>query len=101
LIDDSFQLHEKLGETLVSILNIQTAFGLRSQDFGELAVSFFFGTLLFSFIVTAYLRSNSLWKKISKHIVDTVISFFRHSTGHGSHYDTLRQINMESGRRLG
>jgi hypothetical protein len=68
LIDDSLQIHETFGLFLVDYFGIQPAFGLRAQDFGELSVSIFFGTLLFLFIGVAYLLSDSKAKEISKHL---------------------------------
>ena len=38
LVDDFFELHERIGGALVPLLDIQPRFGLRAQDFGELAV---------------------------------------------------------------
>src|SRR6056297_2813733 len=39
LFDDSLQIHERMGGFVVELLNIQEAFGLRGQDYGELIVS--------------------------------------------------------------
>ena len=38
LMDDALQLHERGGAWLVQMMDIGSAFGLRGQDFGELAV---------------------------------------------------------------
>jgi hypothetical protein len=43
LIDDSFEFHERAGALLAELFNFQPALGLRAVDFGELAVSAFFG----------------------------------------------------------
>lgn len=36
VVDDLFQVHEKVGEYFVEVLNLQSALGLRAEDFGEL-----------------------------------------------------------------
>lgn len=48
--DDFFQLHERVGESLANYLQLLPAFGLRAQDFGELAVFGFFG-LMFALLI--------------------------------------------------
>jgi len=68
LLDDSLQIHEKLGRYLVNYFELQPRFNLRAQDFGELSVSILFGLLLFSFIGGAYLFSDRTAKQISKHL---------------------------------
>lgn len=78
LLDDSAQIHENIGGYIVKQYDIQPLFGLRAQDLGELGVSLFFGGVLFSFILISYFFSNSLEKKISKHlfILVMVLAFF-------------------------
>ncbi|XOF35360.1 MAG: hypothetical protein ACL93V_08770 [Candidatus Electrothrix sp. YB6] len=68
LLDDSFRVHEQLGEFLVNYFGFHGIFNLRAQDFGELAVSAVFGVLLFSFIGWAYLFSTNHERKISHNI---------------------------------
>jgi hypothetical protein len=68
LVDDSLRIHERLGGLIVRRFDIHSAFGLRGQDFGELIVSFFFGTLLFSFIAAMHYVSHFSDKRISKHL---------------------------------
>jgi hypothetical protein len=74
LLDDSLEIHERLGRYLVKYFEIQPRFHLRAQDFGELSVSIFFGVLLFSFIGVAYLFSNGTAKRISKYLFILVMS---------------------------
>ncbi len=74
LLDDALEIHEKLGNYLVNYFELQPRFNLRAQDFGELGVSAFFGLLLFSFIGWAYLRSDSVAKQISKHLLILILS---------------------------
>jgi len=73
LIDDTLRVHETMGRHIVSYFEYQPAFGLRAQDFGELSVSFFFGTLLFTFIAIAYLQSDNKGKQRSKHLLALVM----------------------------
>jgi hypothetical protein len=66
LVDDSLRIHERLGGLIVSRFDIHSGFGLRGQDFGELMVSSFFGTLLFLFIAAMHHVSDFSDKRISK-----------------------------------
>lgn len=68
LIDDFLQIHERLGKFLSDNYHLQHKLGLRAQDFGEIIVLLFFGTILFLFIGLTYLRSNPVAKKISKNL---------------------------------
>jgi hypothetical protein len=58
LLDDMLELHETLGVQVADLLVLQPAFGLRAIDFGELAISLFFGGLLFGLILVAWLLSD-------------------------------------------
>ena len=68
LCDDSLRIHEKFGHYLADYFEFKPMFQLRAQDFGELAVSIFFGFLLFTFIGISYLFSDNIAKQISKHL---------------------------------
>ncbi len=96
LFDDSLQIHEKLGESLVNHFNVQPMFGLRANDLGELGVSLFFASFLFSFIAIAYYFSDSVAKKISKDLFIGVLSvaFF------GVVIDMLHMIVPVAGKAL-
>lgn len=60
LFDDAFEFHEKFGAFLADLLHLQPHLGLRAVDFGELAVSVFFGALFFAAIgITHYLSDHS------------------------------------------
>jgi len=74
LLDDSLQIHEKLGRYLVDYFGLIPMFNLRAQDFGELSVSLFFGFVLFSFIGVSYLFCDHIAKKISKDLFVLVMS---------------------------
>jgi hypothetical protein len=55
MLDDSMQIHERMGEWVAATLRFVPMFGLRSVDFGELAVSgiagvFFLVTLSLTYI---------------------------------------------------
>lgn len=65
LLDDSLGVHENLGSLIASLTSIQRAFGLRPEDFGELAVSLFFGGLIFGSISLLHLLSNPLDRQLS------------------------------------
>lgn len=54
LADDSLQIHEGLGGWLVATFNIQSAYGLRGQDFGELLVTAGFGMILFCLLAVGF-----------------------------------------------
>lgn len=74
LLDDSLQIHERFGSYLVGYFEFQPMFQLRAQDFGELAVSMFFGFFIFTFIGVSYWFSDNIAKKTSKHLLILVIS---------------------------
>ncbi len=74
LLDDSLRIHERMGRYLVGYFNLQPAFNLRAQDFGELGVSMLFGSLLFLFIGWAYWFCDTAAKKISKHLFILVLA---------------------------
>ncbi len=74
LLDDSLQIHERLGGYLANYFELQPGFNLRAQDFGELSVSILFGSLLFLFIGCSYLFSDTVAKQISKHLFILVLS---------------------------
>jgi len=69
LVDDSFQIHEKLGAALVTYFTYSAAFGLRAQDFGELTVSIFFGSILLCLIGFAYYYSTENLKKTCRYLL--------------------------------
>lgn len=66
LIDDSLRIHENLGKFLVKYFDIQPFLKIRAKDFGELGVSLFFGSILFTFLIITHLKSDSIAKKASK-----------------------------------
>ena len=68
LLDDSLQFHENIGDYLVNTFNIQPMFNLRAQDLGELLVSAFFATFLFSFIAISAFFSSTKERILSLHL---------------------------------
>ena len=78
LLDDSLQIHERLGDYLANYFELQPMFNLRALDFGELIVSMFFGFLIFSFIGLTYMFSDRIAKERSKHLFILVlfVAFF-------------------------
>jgi hypothetical protein len=78
LLDDSLRIHERFGIYLAKYFEFKPMFELRAQDFGELAVSVIVGLLLFSFIGVSYLFSDTVAKRISKHLFIwvMVLAFF-------------------------
>jgi hypothetical protein len=69
LLDDSLGIHEQAGEYIAARLDFLPVFGLRPQDYGELAVSAAVGIFLFSFVMGAYIKGSSIFRKISKDLV--------------------------------
>lgn len=69
LLDDSLQLHEKLGYRLSQQFHFFSGFNLRAEDFGELIISGSVGLFFLIFIATAYRYSDSLSRKISRYLI--------------------------------
>jgi hypothetical protein len=78
LLDDMLELHETLGAQVADMLLLQPAFGLRPVDFGELAISLFFGGLLFALILVAWLLSDKTSRQFSNRlfIMVVILAFF-------------------------
>lgn len=78
LLDDSLQIHETVGRYLVANLDIQPAFRLRAQDFGELLVTAIAGTFLFSFLAVTYFKARPYARQVTHRLLALVaaIAFF-------------------------
>lgn len=72
LLDDSVEIHERLGAFLAHFFSFQPQFYLRAQDFGELIVFFFFGTMLFGLIAITHYLSDFADRRISKCLFNRV-----------------------------
>lgn len=59
LLDDALQLHERFGARFVRELGLESALGLRGQDFGELLVSLLAGGILVIPLILGYLRGRA------------------------------------------
>jgi len=68
LLDDYFQIHERLGSDLVSLFNYHPAFGLRAQDIGETSVFTIFGVFFLVILLFSYKRSNLHTRNISNNL---------------------------------
>jgi hypothetical protein len=66
-LDDSLQIHERLGEAIAQHFSI-LPMGLRAQDFGELLVSAFFGLLILSLLSIGYYYASTGLRGISRHL---------------------------------
>jgi hypothetical protein len=67
-LDDSLQIHERLGEAIAQHFSILPMAGLRAQDFGELIVSAFFGLLILSLLSIGYYYASTGLRGISRHL---------------------------------
>jgi len=78
LLDDSLQIHENFGSYLVTYFDIQPMFDLRAQDLGELLVTAFSASFLFSFIAISTFFSSNKERILSLHIFILVflLAFF-------------------------
>ena len=73
LIDDSVMLHERAGTYIAQHWGLHPGYGLRSQDFGELAVSCTAGLFFLIIILTPYYFTNVQTKQFSKYLFAMVI----------------------------
>jgi hypothetical protein len=69
LLDDSLEIHETVGGSVVHLLDIQSAFGLRAKDYGEFGVSALVGILFLVAGWLAYRHSGSLARKIGLYLL--------------------------------
>ena len=93
LADDSLEIHEDLGGFLTHWLDLQPAFGLRGQDFGELATWALFGTPLLGFLAFALWRSAGLDRSAGMTLTAWffVLAFF------GGAVDMMSSITRDGG----
>ena len=96
-LDDAFRIHENLGRLLVRSFGYDSAFGLRAQDFGELTVFGFFGSLFFSLIFFSYLRCEHSYRKIWQHLIFLIILLVICGIG----FDMIHSIFSDKGFAIG
>ena len=78
LCDDALLIHEQVGYITANNLDFTPLFGLRLQDFGELASTAISMILLLTLICVFYMRGSTMFKKITRDllILLSVIAFF-------------------------
>jgi hypothetical protein len=69
LLDDSIQIHERLGKVIARELGFSATLGLRAHDFGEIIVSASVGVVFFLFIAIAYKFSDRFFRKVSQDLI--------------------------------
>jgi hypothetical protein len=73
LLDDSLEIHERVGALFEGSLSLVPPLGLRLQDIGELAVTGTAGLILLFFISLAYWHGPQTFKKMS---IDMLLMIF-------------------------
>jgi hypothetical protein len=68
LLDDSLSIHERLGRAIAQFFHLSPMAGLRARDFGELAVSAFFGSLILSLLSFGYYYAPHVLRRMSWHL---------------------------------
>ncbi|MBM9605751.1 hypothetical protein [Desulfopila inferna] len=66
LLDDALQLHERVGGYIAANLSLVPAFGLRLQDYGELAVSAAAVIIIFLPLAWAFRNGSRVFRKLSQ-----------------------------------
>jgi len=96
LLDDSLEIHERLGSIFVENFGFRRRYGLRAQDFGELSVSILFGMIFFTFILVTHYLSDMQTRKISRYlfVMIVLLAFF------GVFIDMLHIIVLKYSRIL-
>jgi hypothetical protein len=74
LLNDSLEIHETIGGSIVGLLNLQPAFGLRGQDYGELGVSALVGIFFLAAGWLAYRRSGVLARRMGLYLLAGVLT---------------------------
>lgn len=74
VLDDSLQIHERLGGRVARALDLQPMIALRAQDFGELLVTVVAAAGLFLLIGICHWRSGSADRRISRHLFWLVVA---------------------------
>lgn len=76
--DDAFQFHESFGAQFVRAFGVQNAYGLRGQDFGELAISGMLGLFFAVPILYNLFKGEERSQNITVHyiILTAILIFF-------------------------
>jgi hypothetical protein len=74
LLDDSLEIHERIGEVISAQLPFDTMIGLRAQDFGELIVTAIFAAVLFGIILIAHINSEEPGRRISRTLFKMILA---------------------------
>ncbi|EMR03951.1 hypothetical protein [Cesiribacter andamanensis] len=64
LLDDYFEIHERMGAFLVNIFSLSAFFLLKAQDIGEILVSFIIGGTFILSISYSFMRSKKVYRYI-------------------------------------
>jgi hypothetical protein len=65
LLDDVLEIHEQIGRVLGSQLGIPTVFGLRTDDYGEIAYSVLVGLGVVAFVMLIFRRGGDVSRRVS------------------------------------
>jgi hypothetical protein len=65
MVDDAFQLHERLGDVIGPALGIPAAFGLRTDDYGEIAYAVLLGLCAVAFVALTFRRGSPESRQVS------------------------------------
>jgi len=109
LFDDSISIHERGGNLFAEHFNFTPHFGLRLQDYGQLATSATAGIFLFLPLVWAYRKGTQIFRKISLDIgllvlvlvfFGVVVDTMREAVHLGNAVDFIMGFVEESGEML-
>lgn len=91
-LDDTFQIHEKVGKYLADNFNFSPAFGLRPQDFGELAVSAVAVMILSPLVTWVYMNGDQAFKKVSRDLLMLILALVFFGIGVDLVHSAMAQI---------
>lgn len=73
LFDDALRIHEILGTYVTAKRDLDAAFGLRANDFGELIVSAIAAALLLSPLILLYRRGAPAFRQVTRHLISLLL----------------------------
>jgi hypothetical protein len=65
MFDDMLQFHERAGEVLGPKLGIPPAYGMRTEDYGEIACALVLGVCAVGLVITTFRRGGRMARKVS------------------------------------